>query len=128
MANPHMNVCLLTGLPDGSVVMNPPDHAGDMSLIPGSGREDPLEEGMATHSSILAWEIPWTEEPAGLQSRGSQRVGHDSMTDHISLSQCSETLHFSFSLSQWPGRRTVFPPPLPWFGNNYLNLGAHKVG
>ena len=72
MANPHMNVCLLTGLPDGSVVMNPPDHAGDMSLIPGSGREDPLEEGMATHSSILAWEIPWTEEPAGLQSRGSQ--------------------------------------------------------
>ena len=41
------------------------------------GWEDPLEEGMATHSSILAWRIPWTEEPGGLQSRGSQRVGHD---------------------------------------------------
>ena len=41
------------------------------------GQEDPLEEGMATHSSILAWEIPWTEEPGGLQSVGSQRVGHD---------------------------------------------------
>ena len=41
------------------------------------GREDPLEEGMATHSSILAWEIPWTEEPGGLQSMGLQRVGHD---------------------------------------------------
>ena len=41
------------------------------------GREDPLEEKMATHSSILAWEIPWTEEPCGLQSKGSQRVGHD---------------------------------------------------
>ena len=41
------------------------------------GREDPLEEGMATHSSILAWRIPWTEEPGGLQSTGSQRVGHD---------------------------------------------------
>ena len=41
------------------------------------GQEDPLEEGMATHSSILAWEIPWTEEPGGLQSMGSQRVGHD---------------------------------------------------
>ena len=41
------------------------------------GREDPLEEGMATHSSILAWRIPWTEEPGGLQSPGSQRVGHD---------------------------------------------------
>ena len=39
------------------------------------GREDPLEEDMATHSSILAWRIPWAEEPGGLQSMGSQRVG-----------------------------------------------------
>ena len=48
---------------------------GDVGSI--LGREDPLEEGMATHSSILAWRIPWTEEPGGLQSMGSQRVGHD---------------------------------------------------
>ena len=41
------------------------------------GWEDPLEKEMATHSSILAWRIPWTEEPGGLQSMGSQRVGHD---------------------------------------------------
>ena len=41
------------------------------------GRADPLEEGMATHSSIIAQRIPWTEEPGGLQSIGSQRVGHD---------------------------------------------------
>jgi len=41
------------------------------------GWEDPLEKGMATHSSILAWRIPWTEEPGGLQSMGSQRAGHD---------------------------------------------------
>ena len=41
------------------------------------GREDPLEKEMVTHSSILAWRIPWTEEPGGLQSTGSQRVGHD---------------------------------------------------
>ena len=41
------------------------------------GPEDPLEEGMATHSSILAWKISWTEEPGGLQSVGSPRVGHD---------------------------------------------------
>ena len=41
------------------------------------GREDPLEKEMATHSSILAWRIPWTEEPGRLQSMGSQRVGHD---------------------------------------------------
>ena len=40
------------------------------------GREDPLEKGMATHSSILAWRIPWTEDPGGLQSMGSQRAGH----------------------------------------------------
>ena len=41
------------------------------------GWEDPLEKEMATHSSILAWEIPWTEEPGGLQSKGSKRVRHD---------------------------------------------------
>ena len=41
------------------------------------GQEDPQEEGMATHSSILAWRIPWTEQPGGLQSMGSQRVRHE---------------------------------------------------
>ena len=41
------------------------------------GREDPLEKEMVTHSSTLAWRIPWTEEPGRLQSTGSQRVGHD---------------------------------------------------
>ena len=41
------------------------------------GQEDPLEKEMATHSSILAWKIPWMEEPGGLQSVGSQRVGHN---------------------------------------------------
>ena len=51
-------------------------------VIPGTqvqslGWEDPLEKGMATHSSILAWIIPWTEKLGGLQSMGSQRVGHD---------------------------------------------------
>ena len=40
-------------------------------------QEDPMEQEMATHSSITAWKIPWTEEPGGLQSMGSQRVGHD---------------------------------------------------
>ena len=41
------------------------------------GQEDPLKKGMATHTSVLAWRIPWTEEPGRLQSMGSQRVGHD---------------------------------------------------
>ena len=47
----------------------------DMGSIPGSGRS--LEESMATHSSILAWRVPWPEEPGGLQSMESQRVRHD---------------------------------------------------
>ena len=47
------------------------------------GQEDPLEKGMATQSSILAWRIPWTEEPGGLQSTGSQRVGHDWATNTL---------------------------------------------
>ena len=50
-------------------------NAGDLGLIPGSGRSP--GEGMATHSSILAWRIPWTEEPGGLQSMGPQRVRHN---------------------------------------------------
>ena len=45
--------------------------------VPSLGQEELLEMGMVTHSSILAWEIPWTEEPGGLQSMGLQRVGHD---------------------------------------------------
>ena len=49
--------------------------AGDLGQS--LGWDDPLEEGMATHSSILVWRIPWTEEPGGLQSMGLQRVGHD---------------------------------------------------
>ena len=47
------------------------------SQIQSLGQEDPLEEDIETHSSILAWRIPWTEEPGGLQSIGSQGVGHD---------------------------------------------------
>ena len=46
------------------------------------GWEDPLEKEMATHSSILAWEISWIEEPGGLQSMGSQRVEHDGESEH----------------------------------------------
>ena len=59
------------------MVKNPPANAGDTSSIPRSGRSP--GEGNASHSSILAWEIPWTEEPDGLQSMGSQRVGQDFM-------------------------------------------------
>ena len=63
------------GFPGGSVMKNLP--AMPEMQVRSLGQEDPLGEEMATHSSILAWEIPWTEEPGGLQSMGSQRVGHD---------------------------------------------------
>ena len=56
------------------------------------GQEDPLEEEMATHSRILAWRIPWTEEPGGLQSIESQRVGHDQATNTFTFFH-----HSSFS-------------------------------
>ena len=59
-------------------VKNPP--AMQETWVPSLGQEDPLEEGMATHSNILAWRIPWTEEPGGLQSVGSQTVRHDMHT------------------------------------------------
>ena len=58
----------------GTVVKNLPANAGDSGDL---GQEESLEEAMATHSNILAWKIPWTEEPDGLQSKGSQRVVHN---------------------------------------------------
>ena len=58
----------------GSDVKESACYAGDP--VRSLGREDPLEKEMATHSSILAWRIPWKEEPGGLQSLGFQRVGH----------------------------------------------------
>ena len=60
------------------VVKNPPANVGDLrKSVRSLGWEDPLEEGMATHSSVLAWRIPGTGEPGGLLSMGSHRVGHD---------------------------------------------------
>ena len=66
------------GSPSGSEVKNLPTvQELQETWIQSLGWEDPMEEDMATHSSILAWRIPWTEEPGGLQSMGSHRVGHD---------------------------------------------------
>ena len=66
------------GFPGGSVVISPPANAGDTGLIPASGRSP--GEGNGNPSSVLAWEIPWSEEPGKLQSMGCKRVGHDSVT------------------------------------------------
>ena len=68
---------------------NPPAMQETADLISRSGR--PLGEEMAPHSLTLAWEIAWTEEPGGLQSRGSQRVGHDLSTERVHLCACTHT-------------------------------------
>ena len=66
------------GFPSGQVIKNLPANAGDLRDVgPVPGLRRSPGEGNATHSSILPWEIPWTEEPSGLQFMGSQRVGHD---------------------------------------------------
>ena len=67
------------GFPGGTVVKNPPAKMQDMreTQVRSYDWEDPLGEEMATHSSILVWRIPWTEEPGRLRSMGSQRVRHD---------------------------------------------------
>ena len=65
------------GLPGGSDGKESSCNARDPGSIPGSYLEDPLKKGMATYSRVLVWRIPWTEEPGGLQSMGSQRVEQD---------------------------------------------------
>ena len=60
------------------MVKNAPANAGDIrDVVRSLDQEDPLEEGMAAHSSVLAWRIPWTVEPGGLQFTGSHSIGHD---------------------------------------------------
>ena len=66
---------MLQGFAGGSDSKESAYNAKD--LVPSLGQEDPLEKGMATHSSILAWRIPWTEEPGGPQSMELQKVGQD---------------------------------------------------
>ena len=65
------------------------------------GWEDPLEEGMATHSSTLAWRIPWTEEPGGLQSMGSQRIRHD--RSNLAHTDLIVKLAVKFFMDEKPG-------------------------
>ena len=72
------------GFPGGSAVKSSSDKAGDTSSIPGLGRSPGVGNG--TSSNILAWKIPWTEEPGGLQSKGSQRVRHDWKPSSLSWS------------------------------------------
>ena len=106
----------LRSFPGGSEVKHLLANAGDTGemQVGSLGQEDPLEEGIATHSSTLAWEIPWTEEPGGLQSMGSQRVGHNwatvqAHTHFLSSTHFPRGLHVLIQTSrQSKGRR------IPW--------------
>ena len=80
------NIYVNTSFPGDSAVKNLPTNAGDVGgRVQSLGHEDPLEEEMATHASVLAWRIPRTEEPGGLQSMGSQGVGHHSAAEHARI-------------------------------------------
>ena len=73
-----ISLYLIKGFPGGSVVKNPP--VEQEMQVQSLGQEDIPEKEIATYCSILAWEIPWTEEPGGLQSMGLQKVRHDLVT------------------------------------------------
>ena len=90
--------CGLLGFPGGSLVKHLPASAEDTGSIPGSGR--PLEKEMATHSSMLAWTVPWTEEPGELWSRGSQKS--QTRLRHKIKTQC-------WILVPQPGIEMAFP-------------------
>ena len=100
------------GFPGGSVVKNLP--AIQETEVQSLGREDPLEEGMATHSSTLAWRIPWTEEPGRLQSIGLHTVGRTRLKQLNSSSRKSQhtgelVIHEKSQMYQWSIRSE-----LPW--------------
>ena len=71
------------------------------------GLEDPLKKGVATHYSILAWRMPWTEEPGGLQSMGSQRVGHDWVTNISKSRRHAGYILYFYCLLTWLGLDTI---------------------
>jgi len=126
-----MNLFKSLGFPSGSAVKNLP--AMQELRVQSLGQKDPLEKEMATHSSILVWEIPWTEETGGLQSMELQRVPHNLASEHALYSQIG--LHalrvgWVFTLPEmqedrWGGRKTqsactglavCFPRAAGWAG------------
>ena len=87
------------------------------------GQEDPLEKEMAAHSRILAWRIPWTEEPGGLQSMGSLRIGKQ-------LSDFTFTFHFHALEKEMATHSSVLALRIPGTGEpgGLPSMGSHRVG
>ena len=127
---------LRKGFPGGSDGKESACNTEDLGSIP--GWKDPLEKEMATYSSILAWGIPWTEEPGGLQSMGSQRVRHDWATNaylgwgsQVEMAILSPGLpHPGPSLSCWSisvlSIQTWPVGELPWFVYSFPAIGRTK--
>ena len=129
----------LRDCPGGSEAKNLP--AVQETRVQSLGWEDPLKGEMATHSSILAWRIPWTEELSGLQSKGSQRVTYDWATKHTRTHQlisqpqykAGKTWNFKTKSrrhwknqqekkkSRFPLKTTVLPPPIKWVNSSAIN-------
>ena len=118
------------GFPGGSVVKNPP--AIQKSRVRSLDWKDPLVKGMATHSSILAWRTPWTEEPGWLQFMGLQRVWHDWATEHAHT-HCGVTGGFSagdgveFKTSVWGGVSLCFGSVTPHWTVRDMWIGAESL-
>ena len=97
------------------------------------GQEDPLEEEMATHSSILAWRIPWTEEHGGLQSIGSQRIGHDWSNlaqDDVSISIYLLSIYIYLSEKAMATHSSTLAWKIPWTEKpgTLQSMGSQRVG
>ena len=110
-------------------VKSPP--AMQETWVQSLGPEDPLKKEMATHSSILAWRIPWTEEPGGLQSTGSQRVGHDWATEDTQPSVSGIFRNSREDFPDGPVVKTAHfscrgPMFDPWSGKLHMPQGTTK--
>ena len=106
----------MRGFPHSSEVKNVP--AMQETWVQSLGGEDPLEEGMATHSSIPAWRVPWTEEPGGLRSKGPQRVGHNRVTERVEVaythvSKYCRTVETKLERSAYIFKHAVLCCPFP---------------
>ena len=123
MVTLHLNICWLlqNELGDLPGSLDSKESASGAAVpVRSLGREDPLEKEMANHSSILTWRIPWTEEPGRLQSMGSQRVGHDWVTNKDWIHDQFQRLWFFYSFLTrtsyvalcTSGRRHIMPGSL----------------
>ena len=104
------------------LVKNPPANTGETGLI--LGQEDPLEEEMATHSSIIAWKITWTEEPGGPQTMGSQSQTHLSTHVHTVPCDCHFPTGLYFEIQRQIKRKQW---PLSYFSWSHMGFNSQYI-